>query len=114
MKIELEGQQFTLRCDMLALARAKREADIDISQIGEDIVQVGTLIYFMAASGAKKAGIPFKFAVDDFLALIAVDQLEYLMTAVNAIMGGGEKKRRPKRSNHISIPIGNGARAITL
>tara|TARA_R110002167_G_scaffold45934_2_gene137607 strand:- start:1081 stop:1383 length:303 start_codon:yes stop_codon:yes gene_type:complete len=93
MKIELDGKQFSLRCDMLALARAKREAGIDIAKIDEDVVQVGTLIYYMAASGAKKAGVPFKYEADDFLALIAVDQLPYLMEALGAIMGGGEEKK---------------------
>ena len=97
MKIELDGKQFSLRCDMLALARAKREAGIDIAEIGEDVVQVGTLVYFMAASGAKKAGVPFKYEVDDFLALIAVDQLGYLTGVMSAIMGGeGEKKVKAK------------------
>jgi hypothetical protein len=97
MQIELDGKQFSLRCDMLALARAKREAGIDISKMEEDVVAVGTLIYYMAASGAKKAGVPFKYEVDEFLALIAVDQLPYLMEALGSIMGGdGEKKAKAK------------------
>ena len=99
MKIELDGKQFMLRCDMLALARAKREAGIDIGEIGEDVVQVGTLVYYMAASGAKKAGVQFKYDVDDFLALISVDQLAYLTEVMGAIMGGeqdGEKKAQAK------------------
>ena len=97
MQIELDGKQFALRCDMLALARAKREAGIDISDIGEDVVQVGTLVYYMAASGAKKTGVPFKYDVDDFLALIAVDQLGYLTEVMASIMGGeGEKKVKAK------------------
>tara|TARA_R110000822_G_scaffold287100_1_gene408403 strand:- start:10 stop:309 length:300 start_codon:yes stop_codon:yes gene_type:complete len=96
MKIELDGKQFSLRCDMLALARAKREAGIDIAKMEDDVVKVGTLIYFMAASGAKKAGVPFKYEVDEFLSLIAVDQLPYLMEALSAIMGGEEKKAKAK------------------
>jgi hypothetical protein len=97
MQIELDGKQFSLRCDMLALARAKREAGIDISKMEEDVVAVGTLIYYMAASGAKKAGVPFKHELDDFLALISVDQLQKLTDALEKLMGGdGEKKAKAK------------------
>jgi hypothetical protein len=96
MQIELDGKQFSLRCDMLALARAKREAGIDIAKMEDDVVKVGTLIYYMAASGANKAGVPFKYEADEFLALIAVDQLPYLMEALGAIMGGEEKKAKVK------------------
>jgi hypothetical protein len=92
MQIELDGKQFSLRCDMLALARAKREAGIDIAKMDDDVVQVGTLIYYMAASGARKAGVPFKYEVDDFLSLIAVDQLPYLVDVLSVIMGGDKKK----------------------
>ena len=72
-------------------------AGTEDNAIGEDVVQVGTLVYYMAASGAKKAGVPFKYEVDDFLALIAVDQLGYLTGVMSAIMGGeGEKKAKAK------------------
>ena len=72
MKLTLSGKEFTLRCDMRALANAKREAGIDISKLNDDVVEVGTLVYFMAQSGAKHADVPFKYELDDFLGLIEV------------------------------------------
>ena len=38
MKLTLSGKEFTLRCDMRALANAKREAGIDISKLNDDVV----------------------------------------------------------------------------
>lgn len=95
MKVTLSGKEVTLRCDMRALANAKREAGIEINKLSDDdIVEVGTLVYFMAQSGAKHADVPFKYSLDDFLGLIELHDLEPLATAVGALLGGeGEKKR---------------------
>ena len=57
MQIELNGKEFRLRCDMRALANAKRESNIDIGNLGDDVVEVGTFVYYMAQSGAKHAGV---------------------------------------------------------
>ena len=38
MKVTLSGKEFTLRCDMRALAAAKREAGIDIGKMSDDVV----------------------------------------------------------------------------
>ena len=98
MKITLSGKEFTLRCDMRALAVAKREAGIDIGTLGDDVVEIGSLVYFMARSGAKHADVPFKYELDDFLGLIEVNDLETLAESVSAIMGGGDDKKKPKAS----------------
>ena len=92
MKLTLSGKEFSLRCDMRALANAKREAGIDISKLTDDVVEIGTLVYFMAQSGAKHADVPFKWELDDFLGLIEVQDLENLTTAMNELFGGGEGK----------------------
>ena len=55
MKLTLSEKEFTLRCDMRALANAKREHAIDISKLNDDAVEIGTLVYHMAKSGAKFA-----------------------------------------------------------
>lgn len=94
MKLTLSGKEFTLRCDMRALANAKREAGIEIGKLTDDVVEIGTLVFYMAQSGAKHADVPFKWEVDDFLGLIEVQDLEALAEAVGALLGGeGEKKR---------------------
>lgn len=94
MKLTLSGKEFTLRCDMRALAAAKREAGIDIGKLSDDVVEIGTLVYFMARSGAKHAGIPFDFDVDDFLGLIEISDLESLAEAVGLLMTGGDTKKK--------------------
>ena len=94
MKLTLSGKEFTLRCDMRALAAAKREAGIDIGKLSDDVVEIGTLVYFMAQSGAKHAGIPFDFDVDDFLGLIEISDLESLAEAVGLLMTGGDTKKK--------------------
>jgi hypothetical protein len=94
MQIELNGKEFRLRCDMRALANAKRESNIDIGNLGDDVVEVGTFVYYMAQSGAKHAGVEFKYELDDFLGLIEIQDLETLGTAITSLMGGGAEKKR--------------------
>jgi hypothetical protein len=95
MKLTLSGKEFTLRCDMRALANAKKEAGIVLEKLQEenDLVTVGTLVYFMAQSGAKYAGIPFKYTQDDFLGLIELEDLPALSNALGAIMSVGQEKK---------------------
>tara|TARA_R100000329_G_scaffold112624_1_gene92455 strand:+ start:187 stop:471 length:285 start_codon:yes stop_codon:yes gene_type:complete len=94
MKLTLSEKQFTLRCDMRALAAAKREVGIDLGKLSDDVVEIGTLVYYMAQSGAKHAGIPFKYECDDFLGLIEVKDLDALAEAVGALLGGGDGKKK--------------------
>jgi len=94
MQIELNGKEFRLRCDMRALANAKRESNIDIGNLGDDVVEVGTFVYYMAQSGARHAGVEFKYELDDFLGLIEIQDLEKLGTAITSLMGGGAEKKR--------------------
>jgi len=93
MKLTLSGKEFTLRCDMRALANAKREAGIDISKLDDDIVSVGTFVYYLAQSGAKQADIPFKVELDDFLGLIDISDMPALTTALTEMLGGGGEKK---------------------
>lgn len=94
MKLTLSGKEFTLRCDMRALANAKREAGIEIGKLSDDVVEIGTLVYYMAQSGAKHADVPFKYAIDDFLGLIDISDLNDLADAVSGMLGVGTEKKR--------------------
>lgn len=93
MKLTLSGKEFTLRCDMRALANAKREAGVDINKLDDDIVSIGSFVYYMAQSGAKYAGIPFKVELDDFLGLIDMSDMPALTTALTELLGGGGEKK---------------------
>ena len=93
MKLTLSGKEFTLRCDMRALAAAKREAGIELSKLSDDVVEIGTLVYYMAKSGAKSADVPFKWSVDDFLGLIELGDLEALGEAVAGMLNTGTEKK---------------------
>lgn len=93
MKLELSGKEFTLRADFRAFAAAKSEAGIKLEDIGNDPVDVCTLVYFMARSGAKHAEVPFKYKLDDFLGLMQVADIPKLTAAINELMGSGEEKK---------------------
>jgi len=93
MKLTLSGKEFTLRCDMRALANAKREAGIELSKLSDDVVEIGTLVYYMAKSGAKSADVPFKWSVDDFLGLIELGDLEALGAAVAGMLNTSTEKK---------------------
>ena len=94
MLVTLSGKQFTLRCDMRALATAKREAGLDIGKLGDDVVDMGSLVYFMAQSGAKHADAPFKYKLDDFLGLIEVKDLNTLSEVLGELLGTGTEKKK--------------------
>jgi hypothetical protein len=94
MKLTLSGKEFTLRCDMRALANAKRESGIDIGKLDDDAVEVGTLVYYMAQSGAKHAGIPFKYSLDDFLGLIDMIDIPVMTQALIDLIGTGTQKKK--------------------
>ena len=96
MKLTLSGKEFTLRCDMRALANAKREHAIDISKLNDDAVEIGTLVYHMAKSGAKFAGVPFDYELDDFLGLIDFADMEAMTDALSTLLGGGEDQKKAK------------------
>jgi hypothetical protein len=93
MKIELSGKEFTLRADFLALKKAKDEAGIKLNQLSDDPVEAGTLVYYMAQSGHKFAGIPFKHSLEEFLGFIQMTDVDTLVDALAQVMpGNGEKK----------------------
>jgi hypothetical protein len=93
MKLTLSGKEFTLRCDMRALANAKRESGIDIGKLDEDAVQIGTLVYYLAQSGAKHADVPFKYELDDFLGLIDMADIAAMTEALVKLLGAGTEKK---------------------
>ena len=93
MKLNLSGKEFTLRCDMRALANAKRESGIDIGKLDEDAVQIGTLVYYLAQSGAKHADVPFKYELDDFLGLIDMADIAAMTEALVKLLGAGTEKK---------------------
>jgi hypothetical protein len=93
MKLTLSGKEFTLRCDMRALANAKRESGIDIGKLDEDAVQIGTLVYYLAQSGAKHADVPFKYELDDFLGLIDMADIAAMTEALVNLLGAGTEKK---------------------
>ena len=105
MKVTRSGKEFTLRCDMRALANAKRESGIDIGQLEEDAIQIGTLVYYLAQSGAKFAGVPFDYDLDDFLGLIDMADMDAMTTALVALLGGGGNQKKAKASRGRLITV---------
>jgi hypothetical protein len=93
MKIELSGKEFTLRADFLALKKAKDEAGIQLNQLSDDPVEAGTLLYYIAQSGHKFAGIPFKHSLEDFLGLIDMTDVPAMSEALSALVSSGSEKK---------------------
>lgn len=90
--LNLSGKRFVLRADMKALKRAKVEG-IELAKLTDDIVEIGTLTYFMAQSGAEFEESKFAYDLDAFLALITLDQLEELTEAIAELFGAVAKKK---------------------
>ena len=91
--LELSGKQFWLRADMRAIKAAKDEHGIDIANMGEDIVELATLVYFFAKSGGKAKGAPFDYDLDGFLELVDVSDFEALSEVLAKLMGNDGKKK---------------------
>lgn len=88
------GKEFELRCDMLALRDAKRESGVDIQELGEDVVQLGTLAFYMARSSANFRGVEFAHDLDSFLSLITWADMETLTAAVVSSLGAEAQKKK--------------------
>lgn len=93
MKLVLSGKEFQLRADFLAFKQAKEEAGIELNNMSDNPVEVGTLVYFMARSGAKRAEIPFKYKLDDFLALIDFKNVSAMSAALEQLLSLGTEKK---------------------
>ncbi len=93
MKLVLSGKEFQLRADFLAFKQAQQEAGIELGKLTDNPVDAGTLVYFMARSGAKHAEIPFKYKLDDFLALIDFQNVDELSAALEQLLSKGEEKK---------------------
>ena len=99
MEVELNSKRFTLRADLAALMEFEQETGLKFSEIGEgsSIWEVGTLIFYFAKRGAQDTNAPFKYSQAEFLGLIELNQVEFLVTVVGSLLGGksentGEKK----------------------
>ncbi len=106
MDLELNGKTYWLRCDMRALANAKREHKTDLSDITESYKDengkkqerenfdaIGCLVYHFAKSGAKFKKQRFPYEMDDFLGLIQLEDISKLGDALQSLMGGGTEKK---------------------
>ncbi len=107
MQLELNGKTYWLRCDMRALANAKREHKTDISDIAttykdengkeqerQNFDAIGCLVYHFAKSGAKFKKQRFTLDMDDFLGLIELQDIPKLGDALSSLIGASTEKKR--------------------
>ena len=112
MKVTLSGKEFTLRCDMRALANAKRDDNIDMSSLTEEykdfdgkvrerenINAICTFMYHFAVSGAKHTKTAFNYDRDDFLGLIGHEDMPTISDALVALFSGGEKTQKKAKAS---------------
>ena len=90
MKISLYEKEFSLQADLLALMQCEKETGIKIQNIGEDssLWELGTLVYYFAKRGAEITQAPFKYTCEEFLGLIELTQMNFLVECISSIMGG--------------------------
>jgi len=93
MRLTLSDKEFTLRADFLAFNSAKEEAGVSLGDEFTDPVDACKLLYFMARSGAKYAGVPFKYELEDFLGLMQLSDVPQMTSALNEMMGAGAEKK---------------------
>jgi len=93
-QIELGGRTFHLRATMGALRDAKTEHGIDITNLGDDPLDMVVLAYHFAKAGALAQGSELKLTLSEFEQSIEAADLPVIGAAFEAVMntGGGKKK----------------------
>jgi hypothetical protein len=89
MIIDLNGEQYTMRATMLAIQEAEQKENIKLHQI-DGLVDTAKILYYFAKHGAKANNEKFMLSMASWLDGIALDQVHYLTTVLNALIGGGD------------------------
>jgi len=92
--ITLGERTFHLRASMGALRAAKKEHGINITNMGDDPLDVVTLCFHFARAGAKTQGQELTMSLDEFEDLITPAELPTISAALQQVMNVDTKKKR--------------------
>jgi hypothetical protein len=85
MRIELGGEQYTLRATMLAVQEAEQKEGIQLHSI-EGLVDTAKLLYYFAKHGAKAEREKFTVSMSTWLEGIELNQLHYLTQVLSSLI----------------------------
>jgi hypothetical protein len=101
MIITLGGEKFALRATMLAIEEAEQKEGLKLHKL-EGLVDTSKMLYYFAKHGARAEGEKFTYTVKAWLDLIDLQDVHYLTTVLNSLMGSddstsaeGKKKGEP-------------------
>ena len=80
--------------ESLKMRQVKKVADVD----SNDVTLIPELVYYFVQEGCKSQGMAFEMDVDDFFGMIEISDLQKLSEAVAKVMGGTQKKQRPRQA----------------
>ena len=86
MIITLGGEQFPLRATMLAIEEAQQKEGVKLHEL-EGLVDTSKMLYYFAKHGARAAGDKWTMTVKAWLDLIELQDVHYLTTVLNSLMG---------------------------
>ncbi len=96
MIIELKGEKFPLRASMLAIQEAEDKEKLQLHAL-DGIVDTSKMLYYFAKHGAREAGDKWTMTMPAWLDMIELNQVTYLTTVLNGLVGGEEDAEGKKK-----------------
>ena len=104
MTITLDGKTFPVRATMRAWKNFEDATGVKVSQIeSDDVTKIPTLVYYFVQEGCTKQGMKFDMALDDFLGLIEISDLEALSKVVEASMSPKSEKKTTEQVSSVGM-----------
>jgi len=98
-KVKLYGKEYPMYVTMGAMRRFKKETGSEVSQMGNDIVNITTFMWCCVASACNAENIPFQIDADKFADGISMDDFVQFQKAFEENTSGDDaKKKNPSKS----------------
>ena len=89
MRIELGGEQYTLRATMMAIQECEQKEGIQLHTI-EGLVDTAKMLYYFAKHGAKAEREKFTLPMSTWLDSIELNQVHYLTQVLNSLINSDD------------------------
>lgn len=100
MKVTIQGIKYPMRLTMGAMLRFKRETGKEVSEIGNDLSLLITLMWCCVQSASAADDVEFDMPLMRFADLIGMDEINLFTQGLNTVQatveeptGGGKKKK---------------------
>ena len=98
MKLKINGETYPVRLTLGAMLRFKRETGLEVSEMGDQVSLMVTLMWCCTLSACRADGIPFDLSEEQFADSLTPDHLKAFSEAMAAEQApdGDEAKKKER------------------